>query len=199
MPVSRMSAAWLVKQLSANSSSDELTVRPSPSAVRASSAARMAVAALIPDPMSRTGAPTLTGPPASLPVTAMMPPAAWRIRSKPPRAASGPVWPNPEIDAYTSRGLSACRWPGPRPARSSDPGRAFSTNTSLARASVRTSPVPPGAVRSIAMLRLPVFSEANRPLRLPTVTAPWARYGSPPGSPSTLITSAPSASSTIVQ
>ena len=88
-----------MKQPSANSSSDELTVRPSPSAVRANSAAMMAVAALIPDPMSSTGAPTLTGPPVSVPVTAMMPLAAWRIRSKPPRAASGPVWPNPEIEA----------------------------------------------------------------------------------------------------
>ena len=106
-------------------------MRPSPSAVRANSAAMMAVAALIPAPMSSTGAPTLTGPPASVPVTAMIPLAAWRIRSKPPRAASGPAWPNPEIEAYTRRGFRACSRSGPSPARSSDPGRAFSTNTSL--------------------------------------------------------------------
>ena len=45
----------------------------------------------------------MTGPVASLPVTLITPLSACRIRSKPPRAASGPTSPYPEIEPYLKR------------------------------------------------------------------------------------------------
>ena len=47
--------------------------------------------------------PGLTGSPPSSPVTLMSPLNAWRIRSKPPREASGPVRPYPVIEQSLAR------------------------------------------------------------------------------------------------
>ena len=45
------------------------------------------------------------GGPSGAPVIDMSPENAWAIRSKPTLFASGPVRPNAEIDAITSRGF----------------------------------------------------------------------------------------------
>ena len=50
-----------------------------------------------------------TGAPPGCPVTLMMPVIACAIRSNPGRAAHGPVWPKPEMLAYTRRRLILLR------------------------------------------------------------------------------------------
>ena len=50
--------------------------------------------------------PTVTGGPSSQPVVLMMPDMAWMSRSRPGQSARGPVWPYPDKEQYTRRGLS---------------------------------------------------------------------------------------------
>src|SRR6185312_3268029 len=89
-PEANVAAASVPRLESANSSSDDDTCVPIPVRSRSACAASRPTAQLSPAPTSSTGAPTLTGPEASLPVTLITPLLACRIRSKPPRPASGP-------------------------------------------------------------------------------------------------------------
>ena len=50
---------------------------------------------------------TVVGSPSSVPVALIRPPAACADRSAPSRSASGPIGPNADPVAYTSRGLRA--------------------------------------------------------------------------------------------
>ena len=92
-PETNVLAASVPRLVRANSSSEEETCRPTPVRSRSRWAARSPNAQLIPAPTSSTGAPTLTGPDASLPVTLITPLSACRIRSNPPREAWGPTSP----------------------------------------------------------------------------------------------------------
>ena len=65
----------------------------------------MPYAAKMPAQLSATAIPTRSGPWPGIPVTDMSPPMPCAIWSKPGRVAYGPVWPKPEMLAYTSRGL----------------------------------------------------------------------------------------------
>ena len=110
-------------------------------------------------------------------------------------ARSGPVCPNRQLDAITSRGFSALSCAHPSPMRSSVPAVKLSITTSTLRTRVRTMSRPAGAFRSSVRLRLPALmfwydSDCSRcgcPLRY----GPSVRRGSTRRELSTLITSAP--------
>ena len=74
---------------------------------------------------------------------------------------SGPLWPKPEIEQYTSSGRIARSVALSRPYFAITPGEKFSTTTSARRTRSRISSREPGLARSIAMLRLPAFMRAK--------------------------------------
>ena len=74
--------------------------------------------------------PVRVGGPSGSPVRLIRPDIAWAIGSNNARPAIGPVWPNPDSDVTTSRGLRSRRRAGSRPIPASVPGRKFSTRTS---------------------------------------------------------------------
>ncbi len=92
-PETNVLAASEPSAASANSNSEEDTCVPIPVRSRSTCAARSPNEQQNAAPTSRTGAPTLTGPELSLPVTLISPLSACRIRSNPPRAAAGPTSP----------------------------------------------------------------------------------------------------------
>ncbi len=119
------------------------------------------------------------------------------IMSKPPCCAHGPVWPKPEMEATTSRGLAARSASHPKPARARAPGRKFSTSTSARAISFHSTDLSASALRSSATERLLRFHSAKGCER-PSTKGGMRRASSPSGR-STLITSAPRSPSIIVQ
>ncbi len=83
-------------------------------------------------PSARPNGGSVGGPSGS-PVSAANPLIASARLPKPGRAEYGPNWPNAVTRAITSAGLAACSSSGPRPQRSSVPGRKFSMSTSASR------------------------------------------------------------------
>ena len=128
---------------------------PSPERSRSRSAAWTAMAAKSAAVMSPMLAPGRTGPPPASPVMLSMPPMPCTMMSSAGRCAYGPVWPNPETEHTTSRGLRARSVSWSSPSFSIVPGRKFSMRTSERSASRSSSSLPSGLARSMAMLRLP--------------------------------------------
>ena len=85
---------------------------------------------------------------------------------------------------------------GPRPRRSTTPGRKFWTNTSAPDDNRRTTAAPASVDRSTAIDRLPRFRLAKYAL-MPPRPVPTVRMRSP-ATGSTLITSAPWSARTMV-
>src|SRR5450759_4163323 len=109
-------------------------------------------------------------------------PAAW---------ASGPSWPQPVIRPKTRRGLRPRQTSGPRPSRSTTPGRKPSISTSADSMSLRTSSTPSAVFRSTAIERRPRETTSARPADSRPGKPP------PPESRSTRMTVAPRSASII--
>ena len=120
---------------------------PRPVTLRRYRAAHTALAANIPVAMSPRELPTRVGGASGKPVRPMRPPRAWAVMSKASLEDSGPVWPKPLMEQYTSRGFSSLRASCPRPQPSMVPGEKFSTSTSALRARRRHRSCPSGARR----------------------------------------------------
>ena len=82
--------------------------------------------------------------------------------SWPASPARGPSWPQPVIRATTMRGLRSSRTSGPRPRRSSTPGRYGSTRTSAPSASRSATSRSAPSLRSRAIERRPRLSSVRR-------------------------------------
>ena len=90
-------------------SSDTSTRWPRPVRSRAISAASTPLTRFSEAMWSAIVMAIVVGSPSSVPVALISPPDACADRSAPSRSASGPIGPNAEPVAYTSRGLRAER------------------------------------------------------------------------------------------
>ena len=197
-PLAKYSAATVERLANANSKSEVLTRRPCPLCSRSTCAASSPTTQLRPEPTSSTGAPTLTGPPRSSPVTLISPLSAWRIRSKPPRSASGPTFSVPRNRTVDNRWVSRVYETRSRArTRGRAPGREFSTKKSLTESSRSMISRPSGERKSTSRLRLPVFSDKKSAISSSIAWGPGDQYGSPVPV-SIFTTSAPRDASTIV-
>ena len=98
-PETRKFIAWLASIATCTSSMPMSMYSPAPDTSRRASAASTATAAYMPVIRSTIGMPTFCGPPPGLssrsPVTLIIPPIAWIMKSYAAWSRRGPVWPKP--------------------------------------------------------------------------------------------------------
>ncbi|CAB5119697.1 unannotated protein [freshwater metagenome] len=152
----------------------------------------MANAPTIPVSSSVSAMAGRSGCPSASPLTAAKPDIDSAMEAKPGRCAYGPVCPNPLTRVKIKVGLMACRTSGPRPRRSSAPGRKFSTTTWASLTNSRKSSLSSRSLRSrviVRLLRLASFHHKPTPSRGSFQAI--LRKLSPVSGRSTLMTSAP--------